>query len=70
LLLWIATDGRRPLLVVVGVMGLAMLDELHQAAIPTRTADVSDFLAGALAACVVGAVLFKFTKERKACAES
>ena len=70
LLAWIATDGRRPLPVVAGVMGLAMLDELRQAAIPARSADVSDFLTGALAACIVGAVLFKFTKERKACAES
>jgi VanZ family protein len=62
LLLWIATDGRRPLLVVAGLMGLGMLDELRQAAIPARTADVSDFLAGALAAIVTGAVLFWLTK--------
>ena len=70
LLAWIATDGRRPLPLVAGIMGLAMLDEIRQAAIPARAADVSDFLTGALAACIVGAVLFKFTKERKACAES
>jgi VanZ family protein len=70
LLAWIATDGRRPLPVVAGVMGLAMLDELRQAAIPARSADVSDFLTGALAACIIGAVLFKLTKDRKACAES
>ena len=70
LLLWIATDGRRPLVVVVGIMGLAMLDELRQAAIPARTADVSDFLAGALAACVTGAVLFWMTGAKKQCAES
>jgi VanZ family protein len=58
LLAWIATDGRRPLPVVAGVMGLAMLDELRQAAIPARTADVSDFLTGALAVIITGAVLF------------
>src|SRR3954471_2072942 len=59
LLLWIASDGRRPLLLVAGVMGLAMLDELRQAALPMRGADLSDFLAGALAAMLTGAALFK-----------
>jgi VanZ family protein len=58
LLAWIATDGRRPLPVVAGVMGLALLDELRQAAIPARTADVSDFFTGALAALITGAALF------------
>jgi len=66
LLLWIATDGRRPLLVVVGVMALGMLDELRQAAIPARTADVTDFLAAALAAGITGAVLFLATGAGKA----
>ena len=77
LLAWIATDGRRPLPVVVGVMGLAMLDELRQAAIPARTADASDFAAGALAAIVTGALLFWLTVRsvqksgaKKQCAES
>jgi VanZ family protein len=69
LLLWIATDGRRPLLVVVGVMTLGLLDEFRQAAIPTRTADVFDFLADALAACVTAVVLFKL-RGAKSCAES
>jgi VanZ family protein len=66
LLAWIATDGRRPLPVVAGVMGLAMLDELRQAAIPARTADVSDFLTGALAVIITGAVLFWLTGTGKA----
>ena len=70
LFLWIATDGRRPLVVVVGIMGLAMLDEFHQAAIPARSADVLDFLADAFAAGATGAVLFKLMKGGKACAES
>jgi VanZ family protein len=78
LLLWIATDGRRPLLIVVGVMGLGMLDELRQAAIPARSADISDFLTGALAAGITGAVLFWATRSeagqktgaKKQCAES
>jgi VanZ family protein len=73
LLLWIATDGRRPLLVVAGVMMLGMLDEFRQAAIPTRTADVFDFLADALAAGITGAALFWTTGKSGAkspCAES
>jgi VanZ family protein len=61
LLAWIATEGRCPLPVVAGVMGLALLDELRQAAIPTRSADVSDFFTGALAAIVTGALLFRLT---------
>jgi hypothetical protein len=66
LLLWIATDGRRPLLVVAGLMGLGMLDELRQAAIPARSADLSDFLAGALAVIFTAAVLFWLTGAGKA----
>jgi VanZ family protein len=61
LLAWIATDGRRPLPLVAGVMGLAMLDEIRQAAIPARSADVSDFFTGALAVIITGAVLFWLT---------
>jgi len=73
LLAWIATDGRRPLPVVAGLMGLAMLDELRQAAIPARSADLSDFLTGAVAVIVTGAVLFWLAGNsgaKKQCAES
>ena len=66
LLAWIATDGRRPLPVVAGGMVIAMLDELRQAAIPARAADVSDFLTGALAVIITGAVLFWLTGTGKA----
>jgi VanZ family protein len=58
MMLWIATDGRRPVLVIVGVMMLGLADEARQAFIPTRTADLMDFLADALAACAVGAVMY------------
>jgi VanZ family protein len=73
LMLWIATDGRRPLLVIVGVMMLGALDELRQAAIPARSADVFDFLADALSAAVTGVVLRWSTQKtgvKKSCAES
>jgi VanZ family protein len=72
LMLWIATDGRRPVLVIVGVMMLGAMDEFRQAAIPSRSADVFDFLADALAAGVTGVVLMWTTKPgaKKPCAES
>jgi VanZ family protein len=73
LMLWIATDGRRPVLVIVGVMMLGALDELRQAAIPARSADVLDFLADALSAGLTGVVLMWTTQKtgvKKSCAES
>jgi VanZ family protein len=73
LMLWIATDGRRPVLVIAGVMMLGALDELRQAAIPARSADVFDFLADALSAAVTGVALMWFTQKtgaKKSCAES
>jgi VanZ family protein len=74
LMLWIATDGRRPVLVIAGVMMLGALDELRQAAIPGRSADAFDFLADALAAGVTGMVLMwatpKKTGVKTSCAES
>jgi VanZ family protein len=57
LLLWIATDGRRPALVVGVVMLLGAGDELRQALLPQRTADALDFAADALAAVLTGATL-------------
>jgi VanZ family protein len=61
LLLWIATDGRRPALVVGGVMLLGACDELRQILLPARSADVLDFAADALAAGITGAALLYFT---------
>ena len=57
LLLWIATDGRRPLLLVGAVMLLGAVDEARQALLPARHADAFDFAADALAAAVTGATL-------------
>jgi VanZ family protein len=69
LLLWIATDGRRPVLVTAGVMALCLADELRQAAFNARGADIVDFLAGSVAAAATGAVLYCKTGVRK-CVES
>jgi VanZ family protein len=73
LMLWIATGGRHPVLVIAGVMVLGALDELRQAAIPARTADPFDFLADALAAVLTGVALMWTTRKtgvKKSCAES
>jgi VanZ family protein len=69
LLLWIATEGRRPLLVVSGVMLLGAGDELRQALLPARVADGFDFAADALAAGLTGATLL-FLQGKRPCAES
>ena len=70
LLGWIAADGRRPVLLVAAVMAAAFADEIRQALIPARSADALDFLAGALAAMCVGAVLYWKTGANKPCVES
>jgi VanZ family protein len=71
LLLWIGTDGRRPVAVVALVMVLGAMDELRQAFVPTRTADSMDFLADLCAAFVTAAALAFFTRGKaKPCAES
>ena len=70
LLAWIATDGRRPALVVCGAMLLALAGEARQGLIAARGVDGLDFLAGALAAACVGAVLYWKTGAKKPCVES
>ncbi len=64
LLLWIATDGRRPVLVVTAVMLLGAGDELRQALLPERSADALDFAVDVAAAVLTGAALL-FTGGRR-----
>ena len=71
LLLWIATDGRFPVLAVAAVMLFATAGELRQAWIPGRTADALGLLVDLCAAVVTAATLMWLTKvEKRACAES
>jgi VanZ family protein len=70
LLLWMATGGRRPVLVVAAVMLLGGLDELRQAWLPARSADPFDFLADLAAAFVTAACLGFFSRRNTPCAES
>ena len=72
LLLWMGTEGRRPVLVVAVVMLLGGMDELRQAFLPGRTADSLDFLADLCAAVTTAGALAFFTQpsKGKTCAES
>ena len=56
-LLWLAAGGRAPLAVIAVVIAIGALDELHQAGVPGRTADVIDFLVDAAGAAVAGTVM-------------
>jgi VanZ family protein len=49
-LLWVAAAGRMRVALLFIVIALGLLDELHQAAVPGRTADAMDFLADTCAA--------------------
>ena len=60
-LLWIGTGARDPLPVVVVVLMVGVLDELHQAALPGRTADLADIFADA---CGIG-VAFLLLRGRR-----
>jgi VanZ family protein len=70
LLLWMATGGRRPVLVVAAVMLLGGVDELRQAWLPNRSADPFDFLADLAAAFVTAAGIGFFSRSKTQCAES
>src|SRR5688500_6664781 len=70
LLLWIATGGRRPVLVVAAVMLLGGFDELRQGWLPARSADASDFLADLAGAFVTAACVGFFSRRNTPCAES
>jgi VanZ family protein len=69
-LLWIATDGRRPLALLLAIMALAFADELRQSLVPGRAAQVLDFFFDAVAACAAGMVLYWKTGAKTSCAES
>ena len=57
LLFWLGTGGRWPVLLFVAVSAIGGLDELHQATLPGRVADIYDFLIDATAAGLVILVL-------------
>lgn len=64
-LLWIGTAGRMPLAVIATVIAIGAFDELHQASLPGRHADVADFITDAFAATGTGALILWFYARRK-----
>jgi VanZ family protein len=56
-LLWKASGGRMPVAVLATVILVGGLDELHQAGIPGRVADMADFLVDVGAAVFTGALM-------------
>jgi VanZ family protein len=70
LMLWIATDGRRPVLLLGGLLALGLADEARQAFIPERSAQFLDFVADAAGAAATCAILYWKQGARKPCAES
>jgi len=53
LLFWLGTGGRWTVLLLVAVSAIGGLDELHQATLPGRVADIYDFLFDTAAAGLV-----------------
>ncbi len=70
LLLWIATDGRRPLLIIGVACALGIADELRQSFIPGRSADFMDFIANAAVIFVTAGLLHWKTGTKTSCVES
>ena len=63
-LLWVATAGRAPLAVIALVVAIGVLDELRQAALPGRSADLLDLAADACAVIGTGACAWFYERSR------
>ena len=69
-LLWVLAGGRATLAVFAAVVGIGVLDELHQFFVPGREADLADLLADA-AGAAAALYLVKFVPlGAPTCAES
>jgi VanZ family protein len=66
-LVWRGTAGAAPLAVLGGVVAFATLDELRQLFVPGRGAELTHFIADALAAATVCSALF--IRRKLLCAE-
>jgi hypothetical protein len=53
LLFWLGTGGRWPVLLLVVASAIGGLDELHQATLPGRVADIYDFMFDTAAAGLI-----------------
>ncbi len=64
-LMWIGTAGRMPLAVIATVIAVGVFDELHQASLPGRSADMADFAVDVCAAAGAGAVMLLLRTGRR-----
>src|SRR5437667_7883268 len=67
-LLWRGTNGRAPIAVLLCVILFGAFDEVHQLFLPTRRAELFDFVTDAAAAAVMCGLLFM--RKKTLCAES
>ena len=67
-LLWRGTCGRAPIAVLASVVAFGAFDEVHQIFLPSRSAELLDFVADAAAATAVCGLLFM--RKKTLCVES
>jgi VanZ family protein len=63
-LLWIGAGGRMSFTVIAAVIVIGGLDELHQAGIPGRDADIGDFAVDVLAGVGAGALMLLYARRK------
>jgi VanZ family protein len=68
LLLWFGIGYRNPLANWFTISAIAVLDEIHQVFVPTRTADVFDVLADMIGAAIVTYILHRLSQPRASAA--
>ena len=64
-LLWTGTGGSMPALVVAVVIVIGALDELHQAGVPGRRAEMGDFLMDVCAGVGAGIAMLLYARTKK-----
>ena len=69
-MLWVLAGGRAPLAIFCLVVGVGVLDEVHQFFVPGRNADPADLLADALGAALALYLVKYVPLGAPTCAES
>lgn len=64
-LLWIGAGGGMPALVIATVLAIGALDELHQAGVPGRHAELGDFQMDACAAVGTVVAMMLYARAKK-----
>lgn len=64
-LLWIGAGGSKPALVIAVVIAIGALDELHQAGVPGRRAEMGDFLVDVCAGVGTGIAMLLYARTTK-----